>query len=103
AGKVRTRLPSLRRGLAFPVVDLVVEVEEGVEAAALGQALRGADLVRVGIDDDVRRPVGRDGEEADLLVGRIGELVGALLAEREVDRLAWLERPRPGRRAQGRP
>jgi len=55
--------------LAFPVVDLRVEVEERVQAAALGQPLGGADLVRVRIYDDVRGAGGGDGEEADLLLG----------------------------------
>src|ERR1700679_4311548 len=96
-------LLGFRRGLALPVVDLGVEVEEGVEAAALGEALGGAELVRVGIDDDVRCAVGRDGEEADLLVGRVQQLVGADLAERKVDRLARLELTRALRRAQRRP
>src|ERR1700759_917762 len=66
----------LRRRLAFPVLDLRVEVEEGVQAAALRQALAGADLVRVGIDDDVRGAVGGDAEEADLLLGRVEDLGG---------------------------
>jgi hypothetical protein len=66
------------------------------------QALPHADLVRVGVDDHVRAPVARDGDEGDVLVGVVAQLVGALLAEREAHRLALAQLARSLWRAQGR-
>jgi hypothetical protein len=48
-------------------------------------------------------PVAGDGEEADHLLGRVVDLVGAAGPELEADRLALVEHPLAVRRAQGRP
>jgi hypothetical protein len=51
----------------------------------LGQPLGRAELVRVGIDDDVGSPVGADREQADQLLVLVPDLVGALLASGKAD------------------
>src|SRR5262249_50772275 len=83
--------PVHRRLLAGPVVDAVGVVEEAAQAAAIRQALADADLAGVRIDDDVGAAAagGRQGGRGLLAGGE--DLVGALLAKGESQRLALLQ------------
>src|SRR3954452_21485428 len=91
------------RGLAVGVAHLVVEAEERAQAAAAREALGGAELARVGVEDDVGLPVRADRQEAHELAGVVVELVGALLAGREAQDVAGLQPPPPLGRAQRGP
>src|SRR3954449_1308507 len=95
---------SLLRGLLpVEVADLVGAAEVRAQPAAARQPLADADLVRVGVDDDVRAPVAGDGEERRALAAAVDDLVRALLPQREAQRLALLELALAVRRAQRRP
>jgi hypothetical protein len=86
--------------LALEVVDAVAAAEEGPQAAAPRQALADPDLVGVGIDDDVGAAVAGDREEGRRLLAVVEDLVGALRAEPEAQRLALLQLADPLGRAQ---
>lgn len=87
--------------LAVEVVDAVLALEEGSEAAAFGEALAKADLVGVGVDDDVGAAVAGDGEEGHRLIGLVVDLVGTLFAYREVEHLALFELAGAGEGSEG--
>src|SRR4051794_4938184 len=96
------RSPPGRR-LAVEVADLVGTAEVRAQPATPRQPLADPDLAGVGIDDDVGPPVAGDGQERHRLVAAVDELVRALLAEPQAQRLALLELALALRRAQGGP